>query len=518
MSRFRTFVAEWLRKKLTPLSADADTSFYTWIKNTPYPLWRKEELTKKYEESIGYITSENVVTINKKGFPVVNRYCRVNSFQKDEVYPTYKAARAINSRTDEFKVRVGPIFKLIEKELFALPYFIKHTPVDERPCEIKRELYQEGANIIGTDYTSFESLFTREFMEAAEFQLYRYMTQNLDDTEWIDIVERVLGGTNVCQFRNKFTMEVEATRMSGEMCTSLGNSFANLMAMLFIAKEKGLRSVKGRVEGDDGIFTFYGPYPTPEDFAEIGLIIKIERYDKLTEGSFCGIIADEDEMINVTDPIQSLLDFGWTTRQYADASDKKKKELLKAKALSLAYQYPGCPVLASLARYGLRMTEGHHYYIKDMCEYERTLFIQLQDKFKGSIPYKKTGDNTRLLVQAKFGLTIEDQLSIEHYLDSKNDLSPLDCPAILSNCHKDAIDYYNRYVFEYVSRTAEVECPIYDNYSHKNKINSSFLQYEQQECYESFTCSKKEKQTFKKAGTGQAAYGAPGYNAPPFSY
>jgi len=492
MKRFKIFVAKWLRNNLTPLSNDVDTSFETWIANTPYPKWRKDDLRFTFENTQGEITAENAV---KNGRP--HRHCRVNSFQKDETYPTYKPARAINSRTDAFKVRVGPIFKLIEKELFSLPYFIKHTPCDERAEEIKRELYQAGANIIGTDYTAFEALFTKELMMTCEMQLYSYMTQNIDDQEWYHIVEKTLTGKNYCTFRNKFTAKVQATRMSGEMCTSLGNSFTNLMAMLFIAEENKLESLRGRVEGDDGIFTFYGPYPTSQDFADIGLLIKIDKYDTLTEGSFCGIIADEDEMINVTDPINTLLDFGWTTRIYAEATNRKLKSLLRSKALSVGYQYPGCPILASLAQYGMRVTNDVKADYSDMNSYEKDLFIKMRDKFHYSIPHKDVGFKTRLLVEKRYGISVQDQILIESYLDSKTDLTPIDCPAILSYCNADAKDYYERYSeLIPIGMVSKWNCDIAYNNGVRNFINP-LQQYEQVTNHQSFATNAKNTKTYR---------------------
>lgn len=484
---------------MTPLPADTDTGFEAWIVNTPYPMWKKDAFRKVYDDTYGFINAQNVHKVDPKtGVIHVNKYCKVNSFQKDETYPTYKAARAINSREDAFKVRTGPIFKLIEKALFALPYFIKHTPVDERAQEILRELFQECSTIIGTDYTAYESLFTKPFMEACEFQLYDYMTSEIEDQEWSKIVKSALSGPNHCQFRNKFTMVVDATRMSGEMCTSLGNSFANLMSMMFIAEETGMKSLRARVEGDDGIFTFFGPTPTAKDFAEIGLIIKIDVYDNLTEGSFCGIIANSEEMINVTDPINTMLDFGWTTRQYTDASDKKSRGLLKSKALSLAYQYPGCPVLSSLAQYGLRMTEGLRYNLGDMCEYERKIFKQLIKKHEDKVPHKEVGRKTRLLVEQKFGLLVEDQIAIEFYLDNKTDLSPINCSAVLSNCNLDSKDYYEKYVFDadINNRINQLECTIHDNYSQKNF--SIFTKYEQTNTKDKSPPKYKKKSTEDK--------------------
>lgn len=497
MIRFNEFVMKWLHKYMVPLSFDVDVSFETYILGVKCPKWRKEVLRKIWVESENYITPLNIY--NKDG--VINRYCRVNSFQKDEVYPVYKAARGINSRTDEFKVRVGPIFKLIEKSLFDMPFFIKHTPVDERAEQIKRELYQHASNIIGTDYTSFESLFTAELMNICEFQLYRYMSQNLEDTEWINIVTKVLSGMNFCDFRDKFTIGVPATRMSGEMCTSLGNSFTNLMAMEFIASEIGMSSLRSRIEGDDGIFTFYGPIPSAKDFADLGLIIKIEEYDELTEGSFCGIIADKDDMINVTNPINVILDFGWTSKDYFRSKNKKKLELLKAKSLSYAYQYPGCPIISSLAKYGLRVSADAHFNLNAMNNYQQEVFHAMHSKFSNKVPSKDVGFNTRLLVERRFGVSVEDQIFIEQYLDNKIDLSPLECQAILSNCPWEAFDYNDKYVVD-IQDLNHVDFPFEDSYS-LAKNNSIFTLFYKnvQECKKSTTPSfgKKKGTTWRKA-------------------
>lgn len=502
MSRFRKFVDDWNRKNLTPLSSDVDDSFETWINNTPYPQARKDELKKVYNESFGLITEENIIQFDRHGNQIVNKHCRVNSFVKDETYNKYKSARSINSRTDVFKVRVAPMFKQIENVLFKMKWFIKHTPVDERATEILRELYQDGAHIIGTDYTAYEAIFTKEYMETVEFQLYKYMTQNVADTEWYNIVSKTLSGSNWCQYRCGFTLKVDATRMSGEMCTSLGNSYSNLMAMLFIAEENKLSKLKGRVEGDDGIFTFYGDPPTAKDFADIGMIIKIEEYDSLTEGSFCGIIANEHELINITDPIGYLLDFGWTTRPYAMAKKKKHMELLRAKSMSLAYQYPGCPILSSLAKYGLRMTEGYHYNTGSMDEYHKEKFNALRRKFHDKLPVKVTGFETRMLVEKRYGVSIADQIAIESYLDNKSELSPLEHPAIVSNSHPDAVDYYDKYVFLF-NETENLVSPIAENYG--LEITESIFEIYAEN--EENTKDEKASETFKKAEAGSTNKG-----------
>jgi len=418
MNKFKDFVYKWCKDNLTPLPADSDCSVETWLKGTNYPLWRKKDLQNTWDNFDGQFWTKGKL----------NKYTFVKSFIKDESYTEYKHARGINSRRDEFKVRVGPIFKLIEKEVFKSHWFIKYVPMKDRMRVIMEELHQEAATIAETDHSSFEAHFTPELMECCEFVMYDYMTQNLPDREWINLVREALGGINYCHFK-WFIVEVLATRMSGEMCTSLGNGFTNLMVALFMFDYKKCRSVKGKIEGDDGLFTFYGNGPTKSDFAKMGFTIKLEEHTNLTEASFCGILADSVDMNVVTDPLVELVDFGWTKSQYAMASDKKLMALLRAKSMSMAYQYPGCPVIKSLARYGLRVTEGYQCYVRGFDNMwvrdqysEASAYIR-----KFGVPDEKIGINTRLLVERKFGLSVEDQFRIERYLDNKHDLSPIKC-------------------------------------------------------------------------------------------
>jgi hypothetical protein len=427
LRRLKRFVQKWVKKNLVPLAADTDVTFETWIRSTDYTDARKDELRRKYAANPDMKSRRNFL---------------VKMFLKDESYPEYKHARGINSRMDEFKVCTGPIFKAIEKQLFSLPYFIKKVPVSERPAYLLKKL-GHGHRWMATDYSSFEALFTRELMLSCEFVLYEYMTQLLPDgPEWYALIKKVIAGEN--HIKNKyFEIFLEATRMSGEMNTSLGNSFSNLMFMLFLSEECGATDVEGTVEGDDGLFTLNGDYPTAEQFAELGLTIKIDMHDKMEEASFCGLIYDRVDLVNVTDPIKVLQTFGWTTRQYARSCRRRKMELLRCKALSVAYQYNGCPILMALARYGLRVTEGFRARIGQTGVWERSF---LQEVLKQQVLIRDVPEATRMLVESKFGITIEHQLRIEEYLDGLTDVVPLNNDLILMYSHRDAEHYWHNYV------------------------------------------------------------------------
>ncbi len=445
LKKFNLFVRRWLRKNLRPLARDLDTSLETWLASTGYTEERKDELRKCWEECV-----------RNGGIFADPRYTAILGFMKDEFYTEFKQARGINARADESKCRFGPIFRLIEKELFARPEFIKKVPVADRPEYIWNRLYRVGARYIATDYSSFEALFTREIMESCEFELYRHMTKKLHGgREWYQDVVRVLGGENRCKYKH-FTVVLPATRMSGEMCTSLGNGFSNLMFMLYVCKAKGCREVVGVVEGDDGLFVFVGEAPTPEDFAKLGLIIKAEYHDELATASFCGLVFAPEDRNNVADIRKVLAGFGFTSAKYANAKRSKLIHLMRAKALSLLHQYPGCPVLQEFGEYILRSSLGAGSYqhtkrihLASVTNvYLREKFMKMYDDLERTgyrLPKREVGVATRLLVERLYGVSVETQLEMEAYFAQKDGLSADDLSRWLVP-HRDWEVYWRQYV------------------------------------------------------------------------
>jgi len=446
--KIRRFVQRWCKKYLTPLSPDADTSFETWISQTKYSEARKTQLREVYNK-----------LREDPYYKTYHRDRKVDCFVKDETYPEYKYPRGIYSRTDTFKVLVGPIIKLIEHELYAvrslkydLPYFIKNVPVIDRP-KMLMEMYTPEAFYAATDYTSFEGHFKNTIMKAIECEMYEYMIQFLPQKEWFESeFMATIMGENYCNFYY-FVLLIEATRMSGEMNTSLGNGFSNLMLMLFICSERGISEPPGFVEGDDGIFRFTdrSNVPTSQDFKDLGFTIKIEWHTNLSTASFCGIVFSEEDLNNITNPIESLLSFGWTTRRYCRSKPKILKELLRAKAYSMLYSYPGCPILRSLAEYGLRVTQGSHTKFAFENEYMRNKYSHVMAEIlSGNDKFTKIkiGNSTRCLVAERYGIPVETQIIFEKYLDSLNEIQTLDSDLLFSFMNKHIVDYSLRYVMD----------------------------------------------------------------------
>lgn len=457
LERLGCFVDQWLEDNLTPLAPSVDFSVETWLASTNYPEWRKEELRQKWEEVDDIEYSKD--------------YYKVKCFMKDEVYEDWKYPRGIYARVDEFKAFIGPVFKQIEKDVYENKHFIKHVPVKDRPRVIYERLNVIGSRAYATDYTSFESLFQKQLMSNCEFKLYAYMLRHTPGyIKIMKVIYDVIGGQNYCSFHT-FVMLIFCTRMSGEMNTSLGNGFSNLMFWKFNCFENGNTYDDVFVEGDDGLGIAVGPPLTDAMFTRLGLNIKLEIHDDISTASFCGMIFDIDDLIVVTNPIATLVGFGWSKMDFVMARQGKLNMLLEAKAISLVYEYAGCPVLTALARYVLRVSprqsklskfirnhRGFNTYDRETLLPAASHWLQHQADFVKRMNLSPP-IATRLLVEKKFGLSVEDQLSIENYLDSLQVLTPLSHSAIIDNCSEVWKQYSRDYVKGIVSRD-EFERPI----------------------------------------------------------
>jgi hypothetical protein len=435
LGEFAAFVDKWLKENLTPLPCDADTSFAKWIETRDtYPEWRKEQLRQLAGVTHGW----------------EDRFRRCKSFMKDEGYPEYKAARAISSRSDQAKIILGPIMSLIEEELYKHPAFIKHVPVQERPKYIRDYIYAAACLYFQTDFSSFESCFTKDVMEACEFRLYRHMVANMPSgKEWANLVEECGGGVNLLRFRH-CDVKVAATRMSGDNWTSCGNGFTNMMILFFVIFKSGYDFEKCPlvVEGDDGL----GAIPGRLDeslFERLGFRVKLLYHESLDVAGFCSMYFDVNSLVCVGDPVKVMIKTGWTTGQYAGARSGKLLGLLRAKAYSICFQNAGSPVLMAFARYLLRVTASadQRTVLKSrMSEWERRIMMGALKIDARSISEQPVSPSSRSVCERAFGVPVTLQLRWESYLDSLTVLQPLTPRDIDLFVHVDVLDYFRRFV------------------------------------------------------------------------
>jgi len=398
--RFEKFVWQYCVDNYEPLTWLMN--YRQWVDERPYDLNRKKQLDAAYEATSGR-------------FPPLNECHAVKAFGKTEVFDELKCPRMIHSRVDKVKVHFGPVFASIGKVVYQDKHFVKEISIPDR-AKLILDLNVPGWKFFVSDYKAFESHMTPELMHICECALYRHMLRNFPDLA--DKIERVLTGVNDCRTQCGLKVSLPGRRMSGEMCTSLGNGFTNLMVVSFIMSEMHSK-FEGYVEGDDGIFACE-KLPTVEQFAELGFSIKISEIPNPCVGSFCGLIMGPDAQI-VRDPRKFMMHFAFT-HSFTGARQFMMDRLMRAKALSALYETPHCPIVGVMARRALLLTRGvRPKYVWD--GYHKLP----PDEFP--IPEFSPTLRTRMLFQDKYGISIPIQLQAEAFInEGRADLVSLIVP------------------------------------------------------------------------------------------
>lgn len=420
VSELEAFVDEWCDLYVKPLPHDSDLSVESWLPKTSYTQQRQQQLLATSYEARP------------------KRWNHMKSFIKDEFYDDFKAPRTINSRSDWFKTRVGPIFKLIEEAVFDLPFFIKHVPADKRVQHLIDQINVLGSVIDETDFTSFEAHFKKIVLQCIPHRIYKRYVINLLSratvAEFIEFLETVIEGRQKLYFA-KLIIDLIEAEMSGEMSTSLTNSLTNCILYAWLMKKKHGRPITqcfGVFEGDDGINAREpSQVLTSNDFAQVGFELKMKTSVEISGTDFCGLVFDEQERIPATDIVKAYIKFGWGLGAFVCANHTRRLELLRAKSYSMLYQYNGCPVLHELAQYGLRVTKWislDRFFRKNRAvrSYDMEWYREAYSK-RHLYEHLKMRDcpRTRAVVQARFGLSIHDQLVAEEYLRALSTLQPL---------------------------------------------------------------------------------------------
>jgi hypothetical protein len=199
----------------------------------------------------------------------------------------------------------------------------------------------------------------------------------------------------------------------------------------------------GIFEGDDGITRISGKQenlPTVDDFKTIGMDLKLKYVSDLASADFCGLISHPDILENLSDPNELLVKFGWTMSTFMHSKPKMLLRLLRAKAYSLAFELPHCPIAAALASYALRVTTGvkplflsdhsSKWWEQQLMSFECSSSKRLRllfDKLHRDIPIQ-----SREVVCREFNIPVAHQLRVEAYLNSLHTLQPL--PRWLVSC------------------------------------------------------------------------------------
>lgn len=233
--------------------------------------------------------------------------------------------------------------------------------------------------------------------------------------------------------------------MSGEMCTSLGNGFSNKMLMNYVCHSKG-GTCFGYFEGDDGLVSSTVRI-TSEDFLRCGFDIKILEHNDLLTTGFCGLTMASDGSA-MADPSETLLNFGWTHSPMMRGGYKVRMGLLRAKAMSLLYQQPNCPILSKFAMHYVKLTEGYNpRFDTGWWDIQMSRESQAYFHWAKSEANKGVSGEARSAFEDLYGISAAQQLAIERKIDSYG-MTQISDPILLNALHfnDDCAHYYHHYV------------------------------------------------------------------------
>lgn len=450
--------------------------FEEWILTVNQPESRKEEYRRSYETYLTkkihfdklaqiYGTDEYVKDTE------FEKFLRIASFIKSEWYLEIKPNRGINPRSLEYMPVVGPAYAEISKIIFQMPEFIKYVPIGERAKYIFDRLSNAGSRCVQTDYKSFENSFTRQIQEAVEMKLYKHFLKKFPDV--YNLCHAQCVSNNICS--DCCSIKMDAARMSGEMCTSLGNGFTNLMLMKFFCYKHCITDAVGVIEGDDGLFTYHGPSLTNDFFNRLGFSIEISEFD-LNEASFCGNIFTEESFSTLADPIEVMATASYSM-QAVGARPSETNKLNYLMGFSLLCQYGNCPIIGSFARMQIRNAimcdpKVHQRAIaysktsRKLCWWDREVLSQC---IQAKVFNDKINFSDRLLVEKLFLIPISAQLLIEKELEQcKGSYSSPIIDYFVENLHPDwktnysNVEYCNSVPVRYLKYT-----PLVDRLSYK---------------------------------------------------
>lgn len=345
LPRVRKCSLNFVQRHLSPLDIGGSymSRFDEWVLTTSYSMNRISQIKKSGSEWL-----ESGASVSE----LIRIASQVKGFMKDEFYDEPKLPRGIHPRSDLIHFVFGPLVKAIEEKFWCLPYFTKHVPVRLRPMQLK-DLHALGDIVHCTDYSGFEGSFSPDFMKNCECVLYRYMLGRSQPVLCAAYCA-ILTGLNRIHYPG-LTVHVKGRRMSGDMCTSLGNTFSNLILSSLVCEDSGVE-LRGLFEGDDGLI--FSQVPLKFGVVNsLGFDVKLVTSVDPGALSFCGIMADMEQLTCLGSIRRYILSFGWVSGQYVQNS-KHDLEMLRARAMSLAWSFPGCPILKSMAKYLLRMTDG----------------------------------------------------------------------------------------------------------------------------------------------------------------
>lgn len=480
--------------KITEMLAGEMERYMDWdqykltLRYDPARLKQLEEIRKEVDQLDTFDFADNA-----EGRFQNYLWTKIEAHVKWESYKgEMKYARLIFARVDWFKVFYGSYAKIMQQCIYECleQFCCTNLPVKDLPKHMV-DKYSLCALILSTDFSAFESHNYPWVMRNIFFKFMMRMWGYEFNVE-LYVSMGVLTGTNIIE--NVFVWcKVDAKVMSGEVWTSIINWFTNLIFIFFIVECEGYAYCTGffvhefsfkffrgvkippvhtfvvfTAAGDDGMTGL--PWLSWVDYSKLsdasylwfyGVNLKLEMKESIAGSGFLSKLYSENDMHTLCDPIKQLAK-GILPLKYANAKVGVKKALARARAMSLLYEFGGCPIVASYALCIIRCTRN--------VQLKRALILAQKDdwyKFKAiseavewyenNVKGKydtwkcEIGMESRQIVEDNFGIPVCTQLYIEEYFDQVDDTSyPLEfnVPCIDLVCSPVEQEFFEKYTCE----------------------------------------------------------------------
>lgn len=434
-----------LVRTFRPVSDDDCVGTELWLKSAPYTEDRRQ-----------YLLSLKAA-IGRR----IKRTADSESFIKDEGYCEPKHPRAINSPSDESKSILGSIIKPIDKATFQCPAFVKGTDPKTWPAKLAAKFGDRP--VFETDFSSFEAHHRGVYGDLGHYWL-QHQLRPITSSSIRKLIGKLVKGTNSTKFRGA-RATIPGRLMSGALWTSSMNGVLNYCILSYLACRSQERSCspeflvkhvdkyfRGFIEGDDGICEAFDL--NKNLIRQMGLDLKLERANRFTEASFCGIVCGEKTMDIITDPKKFLRNFFSMSTKYGIPNnhlnkdwkiDSKHRALMRAKALSYSYGFKNCPIVGPLAYKICELTSG----IRTEGVSVPTGFLWSGQDVKVDVHTKPCiADESRLVMQQRFGVSLLAQKNIEDRILEMRLNEPLALPLVELIGHHDV-----HHAFHFLSKT-----------------------------------------------------------------
>lgn len=327
---------------------------WRWLASTSFPAAKKFKYAEAFlavEAGDSFVDAEYFSNVHK-------------AFPKNELYAGLtKPQRQILAGDYQMAAVLGPMCDIIGNYFFSREFTSKKIPERIRP-RIAIERFGRNAVILN-DMSAYEGSINPHIKEKCEHKIFKHFFPQYEP--WL---MRCLEDLNLDVCGAKFSLP--NCRCSGDPQTSLGNSITNIISIIaaysyacdhtpgvYELTDQGLRPWRlnrntmpvAWVEGDDSLVKYDHNFEKPgfldrytEAFIKMGFATKMEVKDFVGNAGYCSMFFT-DKARNAPSLGQTLLDFPWCH----NGNERRGKEYLALKALSLANSAPGQPLAWAVA-------------------------------------------------------------------------------------------------------------------------------------------------------------------------